>query len=355
MAATDESLIDETRFFERIDAEIDRFATERVSIVSPLGDDVVAFARAATEFVTGGKRLRASFLRAGWIAAGGSADSEPMVQAATAIELLQGSALVHDDLMDGSDTRRGRPSIHREFEARHRAQQRVGDPSWFGQATAVLMGDLLLSWSNELVVNATATVAPERGRKAIALYDLCKTEVTAGQFLDVVAQTKPEVSVDDAMTVARYKSAKYTVERPLQIGAALAGADDTLLDQLSAVALPLGVAFQLRDDVLGVFGDPEVTGKPAGDDLREGKRTVLVARAMELSDESGRNLLAAALGTDSGVDVAREHIRSSGALDAIENDIAQLESQTEDAINDLDPSAVAILRPLAVKAVRRAR
>lgn len=355
MAENDLSRSNETDFFTRIDDEIELFSTAHRTIVEPLGDDVTAFTDAAAEFVAGGKRLRASFVRAGWLAAGGDSDDAPMIMAATAIELLQGSALVHDDLMDGSDTRRGRPSIHREFEARHRALNRVGDSALFGQSAAVLMGDLLLSWSNELLVSAAHEVEQDAGRRAIALYDLCKTEVAAGQFLDVAAQTKPEVSTDDALMVARYKSAKYTVERPLQIGAALAGGGEALLDQLSAIALPLGVAFQLRDDVLGVFGDPEVTGKPAGDDLREGKRTVLVARALELSDPSGREVLLNALGTEAGIDVARDHILNSGALDAIEHDIADLERQADTAINSLDSAAAAVVRSLALKATRRAR
>jgi len=352
---TDETSHSETAFLRRVDQVIASFVKDHRPLFEPLGSQVVDFVDAAARFVEGGKRLRASFVRAGWLAAGGDDDADAMVAAAAAIELLQGSALVHDDLMDGSDTRRGRPSVHRDFEAQHRDAERVGDPEGFGLSAAVLMGDLLLSWSNEMLVGAADLVPTDARRRAVAVYDLCKSEVTAGQFLDVISQTYADVSVDDAMTVARYKSAKYTVERPLQIGAALAGADDTLLAALSDVALPLGVAFQLRDDVLGVFGDPAVTGKPAGDDLREGKRTVLVARALELSDDTGRGALLAALGTDDGVDTARGLIASSGAADAIEHDIADLERRTDAAIDRLDQAAAVVLRPLALKATRRAR
>lgn len=355
MADIDDTTSAETTFLHAIDQAIDRFVSAQLPSFEPLGDDVVDFFHAAAAFVTGGKRLRASFVRAGWLGASGESAAPVMVDTAAAIELLQGSALVHDDLMDDSDTRRGRPSVHRDFEGRHRDAGRVGDAEWFGRSTAVLMGDLLLSWSNELIVDAAARVETTAGRRAVTLYDRCKSEVAAGQFLDVVAQTRPDVSVDDAMLVARYKSAKYTVERPLQIGAALAGGDDALLDGLSAVALPLGVAFQLRDDVLGVFGDPEITGKPAGDDLREGKRTVLVGRALELVGPSERSSLLAALGTDDGVAAARDLIRASGALEAIEADIADLEAEADAAIDRLDQQAQAVLRPLALRATRRAR
>lgn len=354
MSDSDETSQFETAFHDRVDHVIATFIENHRPLFEPLGADVADFVDAAARFVHGGKRLRASFVRAGWLAAGGADDAEAMVAAAAAVELLQGSALVHDDLMDGSDTRRGRPSVHRDFETRHRDAGSVGDPEGFGLSAAVLMGDLLLSWSNEMLVSASELVPSDARRRAVAVYDLCKSEVTAGQFLDVIAQTRLDVSVDDAMTVARYKSAKYTVERPLQIGAALAGADDALLSALSDVALPLGVAFQLRDDVLGVFGDPAVTGKPAGDDLREGKRTVLVARALELSDDAGRTALLAALGTDDGVDTARELIGSSGAADAVERDIADLEVRADAAIDRLGRSAVEALRPLALRATRRA-
>ena len=190
--------------------------------------------------------------------------------------------------MDDSDTRRGRPSIHREFERKHREAGLVGDPARHGASVAVLLGDLMLSWADEQF----RTSGLPRIGEALRFLDLCKTEVVAGQYLDVLAQTRPSVGVEEAMRVVRYKSAKYTVERPLHLGAALAGADDALIAALTDVALPLGEAFQLRDDVLGVFGDPGVTGKPAGDDLREGKRTVLVAAPPQLGTDADRELLA---------------------------------------------------------------
>ncbi len=316
-----------------------------------MGPDLDVLADAAIAFVGGGKRLRPQFCFAGWVVAGGDPDEPAVVPAAAALEWLQGSALVHDDLMDGSDTRRGRPSIHREFEAVHRAEGRVGDAAGFGASAAVLLGDLMLSWCDEMFRDSRLPTVPT----ALRYLDLCKTEVVAGQFLDVVGQTRATLSVEEAMRVVRFKSAKYTVERPLHMGAALAGADAALIDALTEVALPLGEAFQLRDDVLGVFGDPAVTGKPAGDDLREGKRTVLIARTHQLTDDAGRRLLSEGLGTSDGVGPITRLIESSGALDAVEADISRLESSADAAIDRIGGAAPATLGPLALTATRRSR
>lgn len=342
-----------TRVDESLAAFVDRQATD----LSPLGAEIGRLVAVSGEFIAGGKRLRPQFAYAGWLVAGGQPDEPSIVEAAAALEWLQGSALVHDDLMDGSDTRRGRPSIHRAFEALHRDEQRHGDAEAFGQSAAVLTGDLMLSWCDEMLTTAVLSspvLAPHIG-PARTFFDLCKTEVVAGQFLDVVGQTRQTVSWSEAMTVVRYKSAKYTVERPLHLGAALAGADASMIDALSAAALPLGEAFQLRDDVLGVFGDPAVTGKPAGDDLREGKRTVLIARAHELTDDAGRELLRTALGTAEGVAPVAALIRDCGALDAVEHDISQLEAAADAAIDRLGPTGRDVLGPLALTATRRIR
>ncbi|WP_223148590.1 polyprenyl synthetase family protein [Aeromicrobium ginsengisoli] len=342
---------DDPEFRTRIDHTLESFVDGQRAILAELGPDVENLADAAIGFVAGGKRLRPQFCYAGWLVAGGTPDEPGIVTAAAALEWLQASALVHDDLMDGSDTRRGRPSVHRAFEARHRDEARHGDPVGFGTSAAVLLGDLLLSWCDEMFRSNGLAHTDE----AFRFLDLCKTEVVAGQFLDVAGQTRESLSVAEAMTVVRYKSAKYTVERPLHIGAALAGADPELIAALTEVALPLGEAFQLRDDVLGVFGDPELTGKPAGDDLREGKRTVLVARAAELTDDAGRTLLRTSLGTPEGVDAVRDLIHASGALEAVEDDIARLETAADEAIDRLGSEARQVLGPLALTATRRTR
>ncbi|MGA8987736.1 polyprenyl synthetase family protein [Aeromicrobium sp.] len=349
------SRADDPAFRTQVDHTLVAFVEAQRPVLAPLGNDVEDLADVSIAFVAGGKRLRPQFCYAGWLLAGGDPHDRDIVTAAAALEWLQASALVHDDLMDGSDTRRGRPSVHREFETRHRAEGRHGDPVGFGTSVAVLLGDLLLSWCDQMFTCAVLRSDSMRPNllEARHFLDRCKTEVVAGQFLDVTGQTRAYLSVAEAMTVVRYKSAKYTVERPLHIGAALAGADTGLVAALSEVALPLGEAFQLRDDVLGVFGDPELTGKPTGDDLREGKRTVLVARAAELTSDAGRNLLGSALGTTDGVDAVRDLIVDSGALAAVEDDIARLEGQADAAIDLLGPQGRTVLGPLALTATRR--
>lgn len=348
---------DDLEFRTRVDESLAAFVDRKSSDLQPLGAGIAHMVAISGEFIAGGKRLRPQFSYAGWLVAGGEPGDPGMISAAAALEWLQASALVHDDLMDGSDTRRGRPSIHRAFEAIHQAEQRHGDAEAFGLSAAVLIGDLMLSWCDEMLTTAileSPTLAPHIAA-ARSYFDLCKTEVVAGQFLDVVGQTRETVSWEEAMQVVRYKSAKYTVERPLHIGASLAGADQDLIDALSNVALPLGEAFQLRDDVLGVFGDPAVTGKPAGDDLREGKRTVLIARAHELTDDAGRELLLSSLGTADGIDAVAQLIQECGALDAVEQDISTLEAAADAAIDALGPDARTVLGPLALTATRRTR
>ena len=342
---------DDDAFRTRIDAALAEFVAGQRPLLADLGPDLDEFVDAAAGFVRGGKRLRPLFCRAGWLVAGGDPDDPRLDHAAAALEWLQGSALVHDDLMDDSDTRRGHPSIHREFERRHRAAGLVGDPERHGASVAVLLGDLMLSWADEQFRSSGLP----RTTEAMRYLDLCKTEVVAGQYLDVLAQTKPSVGVEEAMRVVRYKSAKYTVERPLHLGAALAGADEALLAALTDVALPLGEAFQLRDDVLGVFGDPGVTGKPAGDDLREGKRTVLVARAAELGTDDDREVLARTLGTSAGIDGLRDLVERTGALAAVEADIARLERRADAALAALPPAGRAVMEPLLAVATRRSR
>jgi geranylgeranyl diphosphate synthase type I len=245
--------------------------------VSP---DCAPLVEVVADFVRAGKRLRPAFCYWGWRGAGGP-DCEPIVAAAATLELFQAAALIHDDLMDDSDTRRGMPSVHRRFAMLHRGSGWVGEPRRFGLAGAVLTGDLCLVWCDQMLTDSGLDLDRlARGRPA---FDRMRTELMAGQYLDMREQALAGQAgaVERARRVIMFKSAKYTVEEPLLLGGALAGAPPSLLADYSAFGLPLGEAFQLRDDLLGVFGDPEQTGKPAGDDLREGKRTVLVASALE--------------------------------------------------------------------------
>ena len=341
----------QTALTEALDAQAERLI--------PLGADAERLLAAARTSVAGGKMFRASFCWWGHHAVAAPsdpADSDALVRACASLELLHASALVHDDLMDASDTRRGNPATHRHFEAEHREAGWRGGAEQYGAAGAILLGDLLLSWSEELLRRCglpLESVAP-----ALEVFDLCRSEVIAGQFLDVSAQARGSADVDTAMTVLRYKSAKYSIERPLQIGAALAGASAESLAELSAFGLPLGEAFQLRDDLLGVFGDPGLTGKPAGDDLVEGKRTVLVALALDAAPPAAAAELDAALGTPlSAADVGRLRaiIDGSGAHAQVEAVITQLGDLALAALDraDVDESARGVLRGLATAVTQR--
>jgi geranylgeranyl diphosphate synthase type I len=342
----------------RVDKALAVFlATQRSRLLAV--DDVLSdMADALDDFVLrGGKRLRPAFAYWGYRGAGG-ADSEQVVAAAAALELVQASALIHDDLMDRSDTRRGEPAMHRRFAARHAAAGWSGSGDSFGDSAAVLLGDMALVWSDELL--HTSGVEPADLARARPVFDEMRTEVTAGQYLDVLTAVTGDLSTERASKVARYKSAKYTVERPLLLGAALAGAPDPLVRAYSGYGLPLGEAFQLRDDVLGVFGDPARTGKPAGDDLREGKRTYLVAAAHAALGAAGRAELLSRLGDpaldDTGVERLRTLIGESGALARTEERITAL---TTTALQELDagevePEARGVLLELADAATRRA-
>ncbi|MCL3836739.1 polyprenyl synthetase family protein [Aeromicrobium duanguangcaii] len=337
---------DDPTFRTAVARQLDSFVADQRVLLTEVDPAVGDLVQAAVDFTVGGKLFRPTFCHAGWLLAGGSPADPRIAAAGAAFEWLQGSALVHDDLMDGSDTRRGRPSVHRDFEARHVAAGAVGDPEQYGARVAILLGDLMLSWADEHFRRA------EPDARTALLWDACKSEVVSGQFLDVLAQTRETLDVASAMHVIRFKSAKYTIERPLHVGAALAGGDDTLLSRLTDVALPLGEAFQLRDDVLGVFGDPADTGKPAGDDLREGKRTVLVART---ADVTGDAHVLSLLGRPEGVDELRDLIEASGALTEVERDIDRLVAQAERAIAVLGDEAAAVLDPLVDAATRRVR
>jgi len=313
-------------------------------------------ADALADFVLqGGKRLRPAFAYWGYRGAGGT-DSAQLVATLAALEFVQASALIHDDVMDGSDTRRGVPAMHRRFAATHDRQGWQGDPDAFGRAAAILLGDLALVWSDELL--HSGGLDPATLARARPVFDQMRTEVTAGQYLDVLGQAVGDVSVGWAGTVARYKSAKYTVERPLLFGAALAGADADLMAAYSGYGLPLGEAFQLRDDLLGVYGDPARTGKPAGDDLREGKRTFLVATALAAADPAQRAALRTGLGDpDADVDALGGIIAATGALAATERRIEELAAQALAVLDkaDLPAEPRTALTELAGAATRRSR
>ena len=349
---------DGASFRTSIQEALDEFLDEMTDRLAPLGGDASRLLDEARGAVSGGKRFRAALCNWGYRAVRPEVDDEhALVRACAALELLHASALVHDDYMDASDTRRGRPATHRRFTWEHRRDGWRGDPEQYGASAAILLGDLLLSWADELL--RRCGLPGTEVSAAMDVFDRCRSEVIAGQFLDVSVQARGLADVETAMTVLRYKSAKYSIERPLHIGAALAGAPPQTLTALSAFGLPLGEAFQLRDDLLGVFGDADSTGKPAGDDLVEGKRTVLVALALDAAEPEAATALDRMLGTPLGDDqvaAARRIIDESGAHAQVEMVIKELADRALSALEraDIDDRARVVLRDLASAATQRA-
>jgi geranylgeranyl diphosphate synthase type I len=341
----------------RVDKALGTFLTRQRDRLAGIDGALLPVAEAVERFVLGGgKRLRPAFAYWGYRAAGG-VDRDEVVAAAAALEFVQASALIHDDVMDASDTRRGEPAVHRQFASLHREAQWLGQPDGFGTATAILLGDLCLVWSDELLHGSG--LDPATLARARRVFDEMRTEVTVGQYLDMHTQVTGDTSVQRASLVAQFKSAKYTVERPLLLGAAFAGAPAEVNRAYQGFGLPLGEAFQLRDDVLGVFGDPAVTGKPAGDDLREGKRTLLIAAAFEAAGDPEARQLRDGLGDpaldEAGIARLREIITATGALGRVEARIAELTESGLAALRtaELEAEGVEVLTQLAEAATRR--
>jgi geranylgeranyl diphosphate synthase, type I len=352
-----------------ITTTLDAFLSRKRAQFAPLGPDLTPLFDLAASAVAGGKRLRPAFAYWGWRAAGGSAtDTDAITTAAAAIELVHASALVHDDVIDDSATRRGRASAQRQFASL--ITSRMSSPTapassvrsvqaeQFGSSAAILLGDLLLSWSDELL--GRSGFKPRVIARGRVYFDQLRCEVVAGQYLDVLGQASGRNTAADAMRVVRYKSAKYTVERPLQFGAAFAKAGEPLLASLSSYGVPLGEAFQLRDDVLGVFGEPDVTGKSSSDDIREGKRTLLLARAFDHATAEQTAVLKAQVGNPAvdadGIFAVQQVLRDTGALDNVETVIAQLKAAALSALAHApitDTGALDALRSLADQATDR--
>ncbi|WP_427017161.1 polyprenyl synthetase family protein [Pseudarthrobacter sp. P1] len=353
---------EQAAYVQAVAESLTAFLDSKSALLRGISPDTLVLLDSIRTLVTGGKRLRALMCFWGWRAAGGAVDAPEIVTAGAALELFQAAALIHDDIIDRSDTRRGGPSVHRTFSLLHGREGWALDDERFGHAAAILTGDLCLSFSEEVFTRigpATAT-----GTRARHVFDLMRTEVMAGQYLDILEEVAgPSKPLADAVTraesIIRFKSAKYSTEHPLVLGGALAGAGADLLAGYSAFALPLGEAFQLRDDVLGVFGDPGTTGKPAGDDLREGKRTVLVGLALTRSNAADARFVDSRLGSQ---DLSAEEIESiraimvgSGALVATEAMIEERSATAFAALAALDVAAVpaVALRALATAAVQR--
>jgi geranylgeranyl diphosphate synthase, type I len=390
---------------------LEQFLARQRETLAAVGPDLLPCLDAMEGLLAGGKRLRPAFCYWGWRAAGGS-DCPEIFTAASALELLQASALVHDDVMDASDTRRGNPAVHRQFGNRFAAGKlgpaarfrsggkplsadwtgsagragsaRAGSAEQFGIGAAILVGDMLLAWTDELY--HASGFAPQVLASGQPALNAMRTEVAAGQYLDLLSQVSHNTSVRAALRVVTYKTAKYTIERPLQLGVALAVGAQTAATPADRSAqaragvpreteaartattieavctefgIPLGIAFQLRDDVLGVFGDPARTGKPVSGDISEGKRTVLMAIARERANKSQARVLDRHLGDRSLTEAAAARVKAvlvdTGAVAECE---ALIGASVKEAVAALDGAPIAAdakaaLAALAVTATDR--
>ena len=363
------------RIRSAISEALDDFVTRQRAMLAGISEDLVPGADAIADLLAGGKRLRPAFCYWGWRACGG-ADGPPIMAAAAALELLHASALVHDDVMDGSETRRGQPSVHKRFERAHAADRWLGEPARFGTGAAILIGDLLLAWTDEML-RASGLPADSVWR-GLAVLDSMRTEVLAGQFLDLVAQFGPggrprspprgvrqlrrrhgpargHLQVSQVHRRTPAPARRRPPRRPVR-----QHSDETVREAFTGYGIPLGIAFQLRDDVLGVFGDPAQTGKPVIDDLREGKRTVLMALAHERADEAQAAVLDRCVGDPALTEQAAQQVRSvitdTGALAECEQMISV---NLKEALSALDGAPItseakSALAELAVAATARA-
>ncbi len=359
---------------ELIQRQLDEFCEEQRASFAGISDDLSPILDYTQSLLSGGKRFRAQFAYWAWsgcLPASGQtpeqqrSSAEAIVGITAALEMFHAAALVHDDLMDQSDTRRGQMAVHRKFEQLHTGSNWAGNPERFGQSSAILVGDLMLGWASELFGHAIMG-APNREVELACRdeFNKMRIEVMAGQYLDVVEEnagpTRPSSeAVGRANRVMLYKTAKYSIEAPLLIGASFGGASESTLHGLSNFAIPLGLAFQLKDDILGVFGDSIKTGKPVGDDLREGKRTVLIGLTREsLSPSVARifdELLSARDLTGEQINFLQHTIRGSGALAKTERMLEELAEESLTALSALDLAepAKSALGALARKVIER--
>ena len=312
--------------------ELDRWAAFEADLREPMTE-------IRRLVLSGGKRLRPAFCHWGFVGCGGDPDDPLVIDAGAAFELMHAFALFHDDVMDDAESRRGERTTHRMFAGRHGDAGWAGEARRFGDGMAILIGDLAFVYSDQLMAGANAT--------AWRVWNELRIELNVGQVLDMLGSVQGVRDLAHAERICRYKSGKYTIERPLHLGAALAAPDrfDAIAPCLSAYGLPLGDAFQMRDDVMGAFGDERTTGKPVGGDLREGKPTPLLARALAVATPSQRDVLAT-VGepelSDAGVTAIQAVLVETGALAGLEATIAALTAQAIAAVRGIDLGAEAI-------------
>ena len=343
---------------ESINSALANFIEADNHYLTSIGPELVPVADALKAFLLdSGKRFRPLFATVGYLGTG--AELTPAhFSALSSVELIHVCALIHDDVMDASDTRRGAPAIHKLFEGVHSKSGFSGSGAQFGIASAILLGDLALIWAAKMLHESK--IPSDQIISALPIFDEMQVELMAGQYLDIHEQALASESVERSLRVARYKSGKYSIERPLHFGAAIAHKDPSQYFEIySAYGLPLGEAFQLRDDLLGVFGDAAQTGKPAGDDLREGKRTVMMAMTHDRADSAQRATIKELFGKAdlslAEVETLRAIIVDTDAQAAVEELITSLTDEACAAIDNplISGTAQELLDQMATIATKR--
>ena len=331
---------------ERVAARIDSLLESEQDRWAGVDPDLAEPFAALRALIAGGKRLRPAFCHWGWVGAGGDPDDPRVVDAGAALELLHTFALVHDDIMDDSTRRHGIDCLHVDFASRHRQRNWHGEDRRFGDGAAILIGDLAFVYADQLLRGSPA--------EALDVFTELRLEVNVGQYLDLLGTASRRASVAQARTICVYKSGKYTIERPLHLGAALAGRLGDLAKPFTAYGIPLGEAFQLRDDLLGAFGDGEKLGKVVGEDLREGKPTALYALTRDGASPAGIDLLDRLFGhhdlTSSEVEDIQELMHSTGARDSVERLVSEL---TDQALEALEHGAITATARVELEALAR--
>lgn len=325
---------------KRVGSRIDELLGEEIRRWSGLDGDLAEPLILLRDMVlAGGKRLRPAFCHWAYVGAGGDPDDPEILNAGCALELLHTFAIIHDDIMDASLTRRGMVAIHKQFQDKHEGIFWQGESRRFGEGVAILLGDMAFVYADRMLIGAP--------KPALEIFTELRLEVNIGQYLDLIGtangSTQPRISMDQARRICLYKSGKYTVERPLHLGVALLDKLDEYQEVLTSYGVPLGEAFQLRDDLLGTFGDSGVTGKPVGEDLREGKPTVLAAVAMERAEGKDAEFLRVRFGAEdlSQEEVVRmqEILTSTGARKEVE---LLVDSLCQEAVSAIHGSSLRI-------------
>lgn len=351
---------DPALLLDAVDRQLRDYFDARRPNLAAIGEPVARAVGYLEDFcLQGGKRVRPLFAWAGFLASGGAdsrEDTTAVLQAISSLELIQACALIHDDIIDSSDTRRGQPAVHRRAQAHHEEQGWGAEARDFGHNIAILTGDLALAWADDMFEESGLS-DQARLRARPAWRDM-RSEVIGGQILDISLEAAGINDEQQSHNVNRFKTAAYTMERPLHIGAAIAGANEQTITRLRAFGTDLGIAYQLRDDLLGVFGDAAVTGKPAGDDLREGKRTVLTALALSAADTAAAARISEGIGTvQSPAEIAElaELIAATGAPQLVEERIEALIASGRAHLDQLTmpDEARTLLEDLTIRATQR--